>query len=64
MIEGITFIIGVFILGFLFLVQNAFSKPIYNKMHNVWDDDPQGRKIANITTIIMLLIAFFLGTMF
>jgi len=64
MIEGITFIIGVLILGFLFLVQNAFSKPIYNKMHNVWDDDPQGRKIANITTIIMLLIAFFLGTMF
>ena len=64
MIDGILFIVGVLTLGFLFLVQNAFSKPIYNKIHNVWDDDPEGRKIANFTTIVMLIIAFFMGLMF
>jgi len=64
MIDGILFIVGVLTLGFLFLVQNAFSKPIYNKIHNVWDDDPEGRKIANFTTIVMLIVAFFMGLMF
>ncbi len=60
----IIFFIGVFIIGFLFLVHNAMSKPIYNKMSNVWEDDPQGRQYSNITIMAMLFIAFFLGLMF
>lgn len=63
MITGIIFIIGVLVIGFLFLVHNAMTKPIYNKIHNVWDDDPEGRKIANITLTVMLFIAFYLGTL-
>ena len=62
--KGVVFIIGVIIIGFLFLVNNAMSKPIYNKMHNVWEEDPEGKKYANLTLIIMLFIAFFLGIMF
>lgn len=61
---GIIFIIGVIIIGFLFLVHNAMTKPIYNKMHNMWHDDPEGRKIANITLVVMLFISFYLGTLF
>jgi hypothetical protein len=49
---------------FLFLVNNAMSKPLYNKIHNVWEEDPEGKKYANITLIVMLLIAFFMGLMF
>jgi len=64
MITGIIFIIGILVIGFLFLVQNAMTKPIYNKMHNMWHDDPEGRKIANITLVVMLFIAFYLGTLF
>lgn len=60
----IAFIIGLAILGFLFLVNNAMSKPIYNKMSNVWEDDPEGRKYSNITLIVMMFIAFFMGLMF
>jgi len=60
----IAFIIGLAILGFLFLVHNAMSKPIYNKMSNVWEDDPLGRKYSNITLIVMMFIAFFMGLMF
>ena len=52
---------GTLIIGFLFLIHNAMTKPIYNKMSNVWEDDPQGRKFANITLVFMLLIAFYLG---
>jgi hypothetical protein len=59
--KGIIFIIGICIIGFLFLVHNAMSKPIYNKMHNVWQDDPEGRNIANFTLTIMLVVAFILG---
>jgi len=64
MMTGIIFIIGVLVLGFLFLVHNAMTKPIYNKMHNMWHDDPEGRKVANITLMVMLFIAFYLGTLF
>jgi Na+(H+)/acetate symporter ActP len=63
-IKGLMFIFGVIVLGFLFLVNNAMSKPLYNKMHNVWEEDPEGKKYANITLIVMLLIAFFMGLMF
>jgi hypothetical protein len=60
----VVFVIGVVILGFLFLVHHAMSKPIYNKMSNVWEDDPAGRQYSNMTIIAMLFIAFFLGLMF
>jgi D-alanyl-lipoteichoic acid acyltransferase DltB (MBOAT superfamily) len=64
MMTGVIFIIGILVIGFLFLVHNAMTKPIYNKMHNMWHDDPEGRKIANITLVVMLFIAFYLGTLF
>ena len=64
MITGIIFIVGILVIGFLFLVHNAMTKPIYNKIHNMWHDDPEGRKIANITLVVMLFIAFYLGTLF
>ena len=63
-LKGILFIIGIVFLGFLFLVHNAMSRPIYNKMHNVWEDDPLGRKYSNMTIIFMLFIAFVIGLMF
>jgi Na+(H+)/acetate symporter ActP len=64
MIKLIAFAIGLIVLGFLFLVNNAMSKPIYNKMSNVWEDDPEGRKYANITIVAMMFISFFMGLMF
>jgi Na+(H+)/acetate symporter ActP len=64
MVKGIIFIIGVLVLGFLFLVNNAMSKPLYNKIHNVWEEDPEGKKYANITLMFMLIISFLLGIMF
>ncbi len=63
-LKGLLFIVGILVLGFLFLVNNAMSRPLYNKMHNVWEEDPEGKKYANITLVFMLLISFLLGIMF
>jgi hypothetical protein len=63
-LKGIMFIFGVIVLGFLFLVNNAMSKPLYNKIHNVWEEDPEGKKYANLALTVMLFIAFFMGLMF
>jgi hypothetical protein len=63
-LKGIMFIFGVIVIGFLFLVNNAMSKPLYNKIHNVWEEDPEGKKYANLTLTVMLFIAFFMGLMF
>jgi hypothetical protein len=53
--------IGLILIIFLYLVHNAMIKPIYNKMHNMWQDDPDGRQYAHFALIVMLLIAFMIG---
>jgi hypothetical protein len=63
-LKGLMFIFGVIVLGILFLVNNAMSKPLYNKMNNVWEEDHEVKNYANITLIAMLFIAFFMGLMF
>jgi hypothetical protein len=62
MIDFIIAFIGIIILGFSMLLHNTLTKPIYNKMSNVYEDDPTGRQYANLLLVIMLLIAFYLGT--
>lgn len=57
----IAFISGLILIVFLFFLAKALNKPIYNKMHNVWHDDPYGRTIADGCIIISIVIAFLLG---
>ena len=61
MVKFIAFLVGFVILFILFTVQEAFSKPIYNKMSNVWEEDSYGRLIARVVILIMLIIAFIMG---
>jgi hypothetical protein len=63
MLHFIAAFIGTIIIGFSFLLHNALTKPIYNKMSNVWEDDPTGRQYANLLLVIMLAVAFYLGTL-
>lgn len=57
----IIFILGLFVIVIMFFLAKALNKPIYNKMHNVWHDDPYGRTIADICIIIAIVIAFIMG---
>jgi len=61
MLKGILFLVGTLAIVILFLLQNAFSKPVYNKMSNVWQDDHEGRQMAHMMIIIMVVIGFLLG---
>lgn len=63
MIHFIAAFIGTIIIGFSFLLHNSLTKPIYNKMSNVYEDDPIGRQYANLLLCIMLAVAFYLGTL-
>jgi len=54
--------IGTIVIGFSLLLHNALTKPIYNKMSNVYEDDPTGRQYANLLLVVMLAVAFYLGT--
>jgi len=60
-LKALLFLAGLAAIGVLFLLQNAFSKPIYNKMSNVWQDDSEGRQIAHLMIFAMIIIAFLLG---
>lgn len=62
MVNFIIGVIGIIVIGFSFFLHNALTKPIYNKMSNVWEDDPVGRQYANLLLCIMLVVAFYLGT--
>lgn len=61
MLKGILFIAGIITIAILFMLQNAFSKPVYNKMSNVWQDDQEGRQIAHFMIGAMIVIGFLLG---
>jgi uncharacterized membrane protein len=61
MLKGILFIAGIITIIVLFMLQNAFSKPVYNKMSNVWQDDEEGRQIAHFIIGAMVVISFLLG---
>ena len=61
MLKAILFLIGVFAIVVLFFLQNAFSKPVYNKMSNVWQDDEEGRQISHFMICTMVVIGFLLG---
>ena len=56
-----TLCLGVIILTVLFIFQDAFSKPVYNKMSNVWEEDSYGRMVSKLIIVIMLIIAFIMG---
>lgn len=60
-LKGLLFIAGLVTILILFFLQNAFSKPVYNKMSNVWQDDEEGRQIAHMMIAAMVIIAFLLG---
>ena len=57
----IAFISGITLILFMFFLARALNKPIYNKMHNVWHDDPYGRTIADICIIVAIVVGFLLG---
>lgn len=58
-ILGIVLLIG--IIGVAWIVANAFNKPILNRMHNYYEDDVEGRQIANSLIALMLFLSFILG---
>ena len=52
-------LIGIIVVSWI--LANAFSKPILNKMHNFYEDDKEGRKIANSLIGIIILVSFLIG---
>lgn len=60
-LKGLLFVAGLVAIMILFFLQNAFSKPVYNKMSNVWQDDEEGRQMAHLMIAAMIVIAFLLG---
>lgn len=48
---------------FFWIVINAMTRPVYNKMYNMYVEDEKGRSIANWTIGAMVLVSFLLGYM-
>ena len=55
--------IGLSTLAIFWIIVNAMTRPVYNKMYNMYTEDEKGRAIANWSIGAMLLIAFTLGYM-
>jgi HAMP domain-containing protein len=63
MIKIIILIFGISILLFFWIVINAMTRPVYNKLHNMYHEDEKGRVIANWTIGAMIVVSFLLGYM-
>jgi hypothetical protein len=45
------------------IIVNAMTRPVYNKVYNMYMEDEKSRAIANWTIGAMLIISFLLGYM-
>ena len=50
-------------IAMFWIIINAMTRPIYNKMYNMYIEDEKGRAIANWTIAAMVLVSFLLGYM-
>lgn len=59
-------LLAAFAIGFIvmfWVIINAMTRPIYNKMYNMYVEDEKGRAIANYTIAALILVSFLLGYM-
>lgn len=49
------------VIAICWVLANAFSKPILNKMMNYYEDDTEGRQIANGLIGVIVLLSFLVG---
>jgi len=45
------------------IVITAMTRPVYNKMYNMYIEDERGRAIANYTIAALIIVSFLLGYM-
>ena len=50
-------------IAMFWIIVNAMTRPIYNKMYNMYVEDDKGRAIANWTIAAIILVSFLLGYM-
>ena len=63
LLEPIILMLGVSSLAFFWIVINAMTRPIYNKVYDMYHEDEKGRVIANWTILAMIIVSFLLGYM-
>ena len=59
-------LLAAFAIGFIvmfWIIINAMTRPIYNKIYNMYIEDEKGRAIANYTIAALILVSFLLGYM-
>lgn len=57
----IAFFSVVLVLGILFLLQDACTRPIYDDIEEKLIMDEYGRSVARLISLIMIIIAFLSG---
>jgi uncharacterized membrane protein len=50
-----------FIIAFFWILTNTLSRPIFNKVMNMWEDDARGRSVATLFIGLMLILAYTIG---
>ncbi len=48
-------------IAMFWIVINAMTRPIYNKMYNMYVEDEKGRAIANWTIGALIIVSFLFG---
>jgi hypothetical protein len=52
---------GIGTICFFWIIINAMTRPVYNKMYNMYVEDEKGRAIANWTIGALILVSFLFG---
>jgi hypothetical protein len=54
-------VFAVGIIAMFWIVINAMTRPVYNKMYNMYIEDEKGRAIANWTIGALIIVSFLFG---
>ena len=63
LVKTILLVLTLMFVGFLWISSINLTKPYYNHIYHIWEEDKAARQLSNIAIALMLAIMFFLGYM-
>lgn len=52
---------GIIAILILMKIHHAVTKPVFNKMYNMWEEDKHTKEISTVLIIGMIIIGFLMG---
>ena len=60
-VKAVLLVLSLMFVAFLWLSSINLTKPYYNHVYHIWEEDKAARQLSNIAIFLMLVIVFTIG---